>query len=623
MLAASQDLMCGGVPSRRRRDAIPEELRGKNIWLRWKLEEREGKTTKIPYRSDGSGMAKTNDPSTWSSFEDAVSSDFGNGVGCVVKDGLVCIDLDKVRDLVTGIIEPWAQSIIDECDSYTEISPSKTGVHIWLRGEVPVGGNRRGRMEVYDFHSPRYLTITGDVLVNKSIREFDLTKLHKRMLEGADPEYRAKQEHASVDESAADFSFCRELAKQGKSAVEIDAAMRASSHMRPKWDSARPGGTYGSQTIARAMAGVNTKKQEARRLRMNTALSIEPENITWLWKDTLPIGKLTLFVGQPKKGKSFATVDIAARASKGMDWADGQKGNGVPIRTILVSNEDAANDTIVPRLLAAGADLSKVEIVSGASCGSEDNLVFSLPEDVPSLETALDELPDTKLIIIDPVMNHLGKIDALKDQDMRRALSPLAALAERRQVAIIVVTHFNKSTGGNILDKINGAVAMIGVCRMGWAFVDDENDPKQRLMAMAGTNIASEDTKALSYHFEAKEVVHKAKTLHTAAMMWGDSKTVNIAEVMMANESPKDYKSLRAKKWLPELFADGKPRLSREVYRAGEKLTPPIDVDSIKRVRKALGYGVKEDSSKSWWIVPPNATGEVETEGADDCSDWP
>ena len=61
------------------------------------------------------------------------------------------------------MIEPWAQAIIDECDSYTEISPSTKGVHIWVRGKVPAGGNRRGRMEMYDQNSPRYMTVTGDV----------------------------------------------------------------------------------------------------------------------------------------------------------------------------------------------------------------------------------------------------------------------------------------------------------------------------------------------------------------------------------------------------------------------------------------------------------------------------
>lgn len=623
MLVASQALMCDGVSPRRHRDAIPEELREKTIWLRWKQEERDGKATKIPYKTNGTGMAKTNDPSTWSEFDAAAESKFGNGLGCVVKDGLVVIDLDKIRDPETGAIETWAQSIIDECNSYTEISPSKKGVHIWLRGEVPVGGNRKGRMEMYDQNSPRYMTITGDVLKNTPIREMNLATLHKRMLEGADP-LKTKPTIVACDKSVADFAFCCDLAKKGKTARQIDDAMRASTHMRPKWDERRGIQTYGERTIASALATSHDSPSpaNARRLNMSAASKIEPENITWLWKDILPIGKLTLFVGQPKKGKSFATVDIAARASRGVDWADEQKGNGQSIRTILISNEDAANDTVVPRLLAAGADLSKVEIVTGATCGSDDNLVFSLPEDVSSLETALNEFPDTKLVIIDPVMNHLGKVDALKDQDMRRALSPLASLAERKQVAIIVVTHFNKSTGGNILDKINGAVAMIGVARMGWAFVDDENDPKQRLMAMAGTNIASEDTKAITYRFAPKDVVHKGKTLHTAEMVWGCSKTVNLTEIMIANESPKDYKSLRAKKWLPELFADGKPRLSKEVYRAAEQLDPPIDVDSIKRARKALGYGVKEDSSKSWWTVPPNATEDVEEGGGDGCSDW-
>ena len=179
-------------------DNIPLELRSLPIWLRWKLTQRDGadKPTKVPYKSDGSGLAKTTDPATWSSFEDAAKHKFGDGLGCVVKGDYAAIDLDKCRHPQTGELEAWAQSIVDEIGSYTEISPSGRGVHIWVKGTVPSGANRRGRVEMYDQNSPRYLTVTGQLLNGYAdIKAYDLTDLHKRMLEGLDPLQNTSQTH--------------------------------------------------------------------------------------------------------------------------------------------------------------------------------------------------------------------------------------------------------------------------------------------------------------------------------------------------------------------------------------------------------------------------------------------
>lgn len=103
-----------------RYDNIPLELRSLPIWLRWKLKERQGadKPTKVPYKSDGSGLAKTNDPATWSSFEDAAKHKVGDGLGCMVKGGYAAIDLGECRDPQTRKLEDWAQSIVDEIGSY-------------------------------------------------------------------------------------------------------------------------------------------------------------------------------------------------------------------------------------------------------------------------------------------------------------------------------------------------------------------------------------------------------------------------------------------------------------------------------------------------------------------------
>jgi len=140
------------------------DIRDLRQWLCWRLEEREGELTKMPYSPLTGKKGDSTDPQTWASFSTAVSArrEHGyDGIGFVFtpEDDLCGVDLDKCLDSETGEIESWAWKIIEELDSYTEISPSGTGVHILVRGELPAGRNRKGRFEAYD--RSRYFTVTG------------------------------------------------------------------------------------------------------------------------------------------------------------------------------------------------------------------------------------------------------------------------------------------------------------------------------------------------------------------------------------------------------------------------------------------------------------------------------
>jgi primase-polymerase (primpol)-like protein len=139
-------------------------IRDVRRWVCWCLEERGGELTKVPYGPRTGRRADSTAPETWASYEEAVNAYRNHGyagIGLVFtpEDDLCGVDLDKCLNPETGEIEGWAQEIIEELDSYTEISPSGTGVHILLRGELPAGRNRRERFEVYD--RGRYFTVTG------------------------------------------------------------------------------------------------------------------------------------------------------------------------------------------------------------------------------------------------------------------------------------------------------------------------------------------------------------------------------------------------------------------------------------------------------------------------------
>ncbi|MDQ3315992.1 MAG: hypothetical protein M3522_01515 [Actinomycetota bacterium] len=148
-------------------DNIPEELRRRPQWVVWRLEERDGKPTKIPYIAGGVGRASSTDLMTWRTFGEAVQAlQTGryNGVGFVFCSGdhFAGIDLDKCRNAETGEIEEWAAEIVASFGqgAYAEVSQSGTGVHIIVEGKAP--NTKRGQVEAYS--TERFFAMTGRVI---------------------------------------------------------------------------------------------------------------------------------------------------------------------------------------------------------------------------------------------------------------------------------------------------------------------------------------------------------------------------------------------------------------------------------------------------------------------------
>ena len=149
--------------------SIPDTIRTVEQWICWREDDRDGKPTKVPikpYRTSGTPFASATDPGTWRDFETALTyhrerNSRTDGVGFVFdpKAGVVGVDLDNCRDADSEELESWTADIIDRLDSYTEVSPSGTGVHILVEGELPPGRNRRGDVEMYD--RDRFFTVTG------------------------------------------------------------------------------------------------------------------------------------------------------------------------------------------------------------------------------------------------------------------------------------------------------------------------------------------------------------------------------------------------------------------------------------------------------------------------------
>jgi hypothetical protein len=239
--------------------------------------------------------------------------------------------------------------------------------------------------------------------------------------------------------------------------------------------------------LERAFAELATEAAgEAEIVRLAT---VQRERVSWLWRGWLALGKLTICDGDPGVGKSVLTSDLGARVSTGRAMPDGSR--GVLGGVVILSAEDGLGDTIVPRLLAAGADCNRVVALTLMRDDQGERLPC-IPDDIAAIEAAIAEV-DARLVIIDPLMAYLGAgTNSWRDQDIRRALAPLAAMAERTGVAVLIIRHLNKATTMSPLYRGGGSIGIVGAARSAWmvGYVPDAATKGLRFLAVAKSNLA-------------------------------------------------------------------------------------------------------------------------------------
>jgi len=283
---------------------LPTALVEYDQWICWREQERDGKPTKVPITPGSGEFASSTDEQTWTSFDNALEyakSANADGIGFVftADDPFVGVDLDDCRDPDSATVEEVAQDIIDRLDSYTERSPSGTGYHVLIEGELPDGRNRKGTIEMYD--SARFFTVTGDHVAETPTtvarRQDALAAVHREYVQDDvveqasnnrsgetdrkpvpdidldDRELLKKAKNATNGEkferlwngntvsyesqSEADMALCFLLAFwTGGDAMQMDQLFQQSGLMREKWDEVHyaDGATYGEKTIERAIA---------------------------------------------------------------------------------------------------------------------------------------------------------------------------------------------------------------------------------------------------------------------------------------------------------------------------------------------------------------------------------
>lgn len=301
--------------------------------------------------------------------------------------------------------------------------------------------------------------------------------------------------------------------------------------------------------------------------------------IRWLWPNRIPIGKITLIAGEPGLGKSSITAYITAIVSTGGTWAVGG-GECKAGRTLFFSAEDDPDDTIKPRMIAAGANMENIEIINEITetnefTGEKIYRGFSLTKDIKFLEEKVDKLGNVRLIIIDPVTAYTGEADTHKVAEVRAIMSQLHTFAIERKLGVILVTHLNKNAGNSDINRITGSNAFPAAARIVYAIVRDPDEPRRRLMLQIKSN-NTEDMTGMAYTIvgewiESEDLDDEGEEINTSVVEWEpEAITKDGASIFQKEQLIESPKLSAAAAFLRDYLRAG-PLHAKQVLEAGEK----------------------------------------------------
>ena len=288
----------------------------------------------------------------------------------------------------------------------------------------------------------------------------------------------------------------------------------------------------GAEAVARAIAAAKVVQPAPIELVYRRFSDVTAKPIRWLWPGRIACGKLTVIAGDPGLGKSQLTASLAATVSRGGLWpVENSRCDAGGV--VILSAEDDAEDTIRPRLEAAGADLEKCYTLD-AVCdvdakGKPCRRAFSLQRDLGRLSSLLGGLKNIRLVVVDPISAYLGDADSHKNADIRALLAPLGDLAATHGAAVVAVSHFNKSGQQDALLRVMGDLAFVAAARAAYAVVKDQNAPQRRLFLPLKNNLGRD---MIGYAFTV-ETVRISDYIETSRIRWEqESVTIPAEEAM-------------------------------------------------------------------------------------------
>lgn len=338
---------------------------------------------------------------------------------------------------------------------------------------------------------------------------------------------------------------------------------------------------------------------------MTKVSDITSKPIKWLWPNYIALGKLTIIAGNPGLGKSQLTAYLAALITNGGNWpichSSCPQGS-----VVFLSAEDDAEDTIKPRLEAAGADVSRIfilESVKEEKSGTTTHRHFNLKNDIEQLGSMLEVNRDISVIIIDPITAYLGNTDSHKNADVRALLSPLIELAAKREIAVIAISHLNKgSNQGEALMRVSGSLGFVAAARAAYLVARDPEDEDNRLFVPLKNNLGKDQT---GFAFKIQEY-QLPNGIDTSKIVWSDERVTKTADEIMSSQFTHSKSAIAdAEEFLYFELANGPKPATYLFAQAQDKgiseKTLRRAKDNLKIASTRKGFG---NQSQSTWNLP-------------------
>jgi len=348
---------------------------------------------------------------------------------------------------------------------------------------------------------------------------------------------------------------------------------------------------------------------------------VEPVPVQWLWFNRFAQGKLCLLVGNPGVGKSFASLDIAARISTGNYWPDNDNlpdgANRAPKGSVIIlTAEDGLADTVRPRLDKMDADCNKIFAIEGVHRAQDDTQFkfwpngelpvtdfFDLSRDLELLKKKLGQIEDVKLIIIDPLSAYYGsKVDTHRNAAIRSVLAPLAEVAEHYNVCIIGISHLRKSTSESAIYRVTGSIGQTAAARATWLIHPDKQNQERKLFICLKNNLTREKS-GLAFNIIDGRIEYEQNAI------------TDSADDIFQDESEQGASVQEAIEFIDGVFFETPNPRAEVVIAKAHKVG--ISRRTLMRAKAALNIKSREHASGYWrWEKPePENGGKMDNVG--------
>jgi len=318
------------------------------------------------------------------------------------------------------------------------------------------------------------------------------------------------------------------------------------------------------------------------------------------WRPYIPLGTISLLAGEPGLGKSQLQAWIAAQVTQGTLEGDLY---GKPASVFLVSAEDSTERTIVPRLDAAGCDRSKVYDLGVIEEGSDFIGAVDLQRNITSVQRLMRK-KEVGVFLLDPIVNFIGEGDTHKDGDIRRALAPIAKVAEEENCAILGIAHLNKGESANALNRITGTKAWSAVARSVLFLGAEAQDEDTRHLVHVKANMSRKGP-SLSCHVEELEIEGAAAPVMTSRIVIDGPSNARASDLIVAESAGEVTEREEAERFLRQELVDGREQPAKELQaRAMKELN--VSAKTLVRAKKRIGVESTQipacGETKAYWV---------------------